>query len=73
MAGRVASPLNRPAGFSRRFPRSPSFSPSLQSQSWVTALILGSLLGVIAYGTYDMTNLATLRGWPVALSAVDLV
>jgi uncharacterized membrane protein len=55
------------------FPRSPSFSRSLQSQSWVTALILGSLLGVIAYGTYDMTNLATLRGWPVALSAVDLV
>ena len=36
-------------------------------------VILGSRLGVIAYGTYDMTNLATLRGWPVALSAVDLV
>jgi len=50
-----------------------AISPALQSQSWATALVLGSLLGVIAYGTYDMTNLATLRGWPVALSAVDLV
>jgi len=50
-----------------------AISPALQSQSWATALVLGILLGVIAYGTYDMTNLATLRGWPVALSAVDLI
>jgi uncharacterized membrane protein len=46
--------------------------PALQSQSWATALILGILLGMMAYGTYDMTNLATLRGWPVAMSVVDL-
>jgi uncharacterized membrane protein len=49
-----------------------AISPALQSQSWATALVLGILLGVIAYGTYDMT-LATLRGWPAALSAVDLI
>jgi uncharacterized membrane protein len=50
-----------------------AISPALQGQSWVTALLLGILLGVIAYGTYDMTNLATLRGWPVALSVVDVI
>ena len=30
------------------------------------------LLGAVAYGTYDITSLATIRGWPVAVSAVDI-
>ena len=47
--------------------------PALQSQSWRSALLLGIALGVVAYGTYDFTNLATLRRWPVALAAVDLI
>ena len=47
--------------------------PALQSQSWRTALLLGIALGVVAYGTYDFTNLATLRRWPVTLVAVDLI
>jgi uncharacterized membrane protein len=46
--------------------------PALQSDSWKTALVLGGLLGLIAYGTYDMTNLATLRDWPVAVAVVDM-
>ncbi|HSA80506.1 MAG TPA: DUF2177 family protein, partial [Geminicoccaceae bacterium] len=49
-----------------------AISPALQSQSWRTALVLGVLLGLFAYGTYDMTNLATLRRWPVALVLVDM-
>jgi uncharacterized membrane protein len=44
----------------------------LPSQSWRGALLLGLALGVVAYGTYDFTNLATLRRWPVALALVDL-
>jgi uncharacterized membrane protein len=36
------------------------------------ALGLGALLGLVAYATYDLTNLATLRVWPVKLVAVDL-
>ena len=48
-------------------------TPALQSQSWASALILGILLGVFAYGTYDMTNLATLPSWPIAMSVVDLI
>jgi len=49
-----------------------AIGPALQSQSWRTALVLGLLLGLVAYGTYDMTNLATLRRWPLALALVDL-
>ncbi|MEO8684362.1 MAG: DUF2177 family protein [Devosia sp.] len=46
--------------------------PAVGSGSWLSALGLGALLGLVAYGTYDFTNLATLRGWPVALSFIDL-
>ena len=48
-------------------------SPALQSESWRTALIYGSLFGFFAYGTYNMTNLATLRGWPMSMVAVDML
>ncbi|KQU80982.1 MULTISPECIES: DUF2177 family protein [unclassified Rhizobacter] len=33
---------------------------------------LGGLLGLLCYATYDLTNLATLRGWPVGITAVDM-
>jgi uncharacterized membrane protein len=46
--------------------------PALGSSSWLNALGLGALLGLVAYGTYDFTNLATLRGWPVTLSFIDV-
>ena len=44
----------------------------LPSGSWRMALLLGLALGLVAYGTYDFTNLATLRRWPVGLALVDL-
>jgi uncharacterized membrane protein len=47
--------------------------PALTSGSWATALQLGAALGLVAYGTYDFTNLATLRGWPAIVSLVDVV
>jgi uncharacterized membrane protein len=46
--------------------------PALQAQSWKVALSYGAVVGFVAYGTYDMTNLATLKGWPWAMSLVDL-
>lgn len=46
--------------------------PSLNGGSWTGALVSGAILGLIAYGTYDMTNLATLKNWSVAVSAVDM-
>ncbi len=40
-------------------------------KAWTTAL-RGGLFGLIAYATYDLTNLATLKGFPVDLAALDL-
>jgi len=47
--------------------------PGLDAGSLWTTVGYGALLGLAAYGTYDMTNLSTLKGWPVTLSIVDMV
>lgn len=47
-------------------------APGLREQSWRVALLNGAALGLIAYATYDLTNLAVVRGWPAMLSVVDL-
>lgn len=47
--------------------------PGVREDSWKTAAGLGALLGLVAYGTYDLTNLSTLKGWPVAMSVVDMI
>jgi|SRR5690606_7878496 uncharacterized membrane protein len=46
--------------------------PAASAGSWVMALGLGALLGLVAYGTYDFTNLSTIRDWPLMVSLVDL-
>lgn len=46
--------------------------PAANAGSWLMALGLGALLGLVAYGTYDFTNLATIRDWPAAISFIDL-
>ena len=46
--------------------------PAVSTGSLLTALFNGALLGLLAYGTYDMTNLATLKGWSVQVSIVDM-
>ena len=43
----------------------------LPALSWQRAARLGALLGLVAYGTYDLTNWATLRGWSVQVSLMD--
>lgn len=47
--------------------------PALEKQSWVTAMLYGGLLGLVAYGTYDITNLATLKNWPPIVTIVDMI
>ena len=47
--------------------------PGLQKESVAVALVNGALLGLLAYGTYDMTNLATVKGWSLTVSVVDMV
>ncbi len=46
--------------------------PLALSGSWLASLLYGALFGLVVYGVYDMTNLATLRGWPASLAFVDL-
>ncbi len=47
-------------------------SPAVEKHSWVQALLLGALFGLITYATYDLTNLATLKDWPILITIVDL-
>lgn len=47
-------------------------SPALAAGKWSMALGRGMALGLIAYGTYDLTNQATLRQWSGLVSAVDM-
>jgi uncharacterized membrane protein len=47
--------------------------PGLEAGSWQKALVLGALFGFFCYATYDLTNLATLRDWPLAVALVDML
>jgi uncharacterized membrane protein len=47
--------------------------PSLKQQSWLQALLLGALFGLITYATYDLTNLATIKNWPLIVTVVDMI
>ncbi len=47
-------------------------APALQEQSLTKALILGALFGFFTYATYDLTNLATLRDWPISVVFIDI-
>jgi uncharacterized membrane protein len=40
--------------------------------SWQYALFVGMFFGLISYATYDMTNLATVKDWPVLITVVDI-
>ena len=46
--------------------------PALEQQSAMRAMLNGALFGFLAYATYDLTNLATIRDWPVIVAVVDM-
>ena len=48
-------------------------SPAVEKHSWVHALLFGALFGLITYATYDLTNLATMKDWPLLVTVVDLI
>lgn len=39
---------------------------------WKGAALYGAMFGFFAYATYDLTNLATLRNWPLGLALIDM-
>jgi uncharacterized membrane protein len=47
--------------------------PAITKQSLLQAIVLGSLFGFFCYATYDLTNLATLKGWPIPIVYIDIV
>lgn len=46
--------------------------PALREGGAVRAAILGAVLGLIAYATYDLTNQATMRIWPLQVTLLDV-
>ena len=48
--------------------------PSIQGNySILKTFLIGAVLGLVAYATYDLTNQATLKDWPTIVTAVDLL
>lgn len=47
--------------------------PAVNKDSVSHAILMGALFGFFTYATYDMTNLATLKGWPVPIVIIDII
>ena len=48
-------------------------NPALDKKLWTQALLMGAFFGLVTYATYDLTNLATVRNWPLIITIVDLI
>ena len=49
-----------------------AIAPALKSGSPGTALLFGCLFGLFAYGTYELTNYATIRNWTLQITLIDI-
>jgi len=47
--------------------------PATEKGDWKFALFAGMFFGLVTYATYDLTNLATLKNWPVLITVIDLI
>ncbi len=50
-----------------------SIYPAVNKDSVGSAILLGALFGFFTYATYDLTNLATLKGWPIEIVIIDII
>ena len=48
-------------------------NPALDKKMWTHALLAGLFFGLATYATYDLTNLATIKDWPLIVTIVDLI
>jgi uncharacterized membrane protein len=46
--------------------------PAIRSGQWTEALWLGLIVGLVAYGCYDLTNQATLKVWSINITLIDI-
>jgi len=47
--------------------------PAVNKGSVINAVFMGALFGFFTYATYDLTNLATLKGWPLQIVFIDIL
>ena len=47
--------------------------PAIIATSWIQAAVLGALFGFFTYATYDLTNMATIKNWPLTIVVVDIL
>lgn len=47
--------------------------PGLEKGSLRAALKRGAFFGLVCYATYDLTNLATVKDWPLAITVIDMI
>jgi len=47
--------------------------PSVEKSSLAHAILMGGFFGLVTYATFDLTNLAILKDWPVLITLVDLL
>jgi uncharacterized membrane protein len=47
--------------------------PAVEKNSLNSAILLGALFGFFTYATYDLTNLATLKNWPLTIVFIDII
>lgn len=50
-----------------------AIKPAIEEKSLKKAIMYGGLLGLLSYATYDLTNLATLKDWPLIITIVDII
>jgi uncharacterized membrane protein len=48
-------------------------APAVQNNSWMHALLFGAFFGFVTYATYDLTNLALTKDWPLLVTIVDML
>lgn len=48
-------------------------SPALKEKGLSYAIYAGAFLGLVTYATYDLTNLATIKNWPIIITILDLL
>lgn len=50
-----------------------AIAPAVASGSLIKAIFLGAFFGLVTYATYDLTNQATIKDWPLIVTIVDIV
>lgn len=48
-------------------------APAAEAESVMKAVVSGAVFGLVAYATYDLTNLAVMKGFTLKIALIDMV